>query len=105
MSAVARRGQVTETEETTNKETSINMRVDTRTRDLIDLAAKTLGRSRTDFVLESALASAHNALLDRCLFPLESRRFQAFQKALDKPSLPNSKLKELMRRKPVWDEN
>jgi uncharacterized protein (DUF1778 family) len=46
------------------KRQSLNLRIKEE-RSLIDRAAKTLGKNRTDFVLDAARRAAEDALLDR----------------------------------------
>lgn len=103
--ALAAKKSATYTEPTGNKEANINMRTTTEARDLIALAAKVRGITRTEFILQSALAQAHDALLDRRLLPLEKRKFDAFKKALDEPVPPNSQLKKLLNRTPIWEKD
>ena len=43
---------------------SINIRAKAKQRDLIDQAANSLGRSRSDFMLEAAYREAESVLLD-----------------------------------------
>ena len=50
----------------------INLRVSSEQRDLIDRAAKVLGKSRSDFMLEVACERAQVVLLDQIFFGLES---------------------------------
>ena len=44
---------------------TINLRAMPNQRDLIDYAAELLGKSRSDFMLESACNNAKNVILDR----------------------------------------
>lgn len=81
---------------------SINLRIDAEARRLIDEAASLLGKTRTDFMVESARREAVDVLLDRRLFTLDAREFDAFVGALDNPPAPGPKLRALMRRKPAW---
>jgi len=82
---------------------TINMRVPERTRELIDNAAAVSGKSRTEFVLESARQHAIDVLLDQRLFVLEPDQYDAFVKALDNPPPPDAKQVALMKRKPLWE--
>jgi uncharacterized protein (DUF1778 family) len=86
------------------RDTTINIRMETETRDLIDKAAAVLGKSRSDFMVESARQHAIDVLLDQRLFVLNSDQYDAFVKALDNPPAPNAKLKALMKRRPVWEK-
>lgn len=81
---------------------SINLRIETQTRALIDEAAAVLGKTRTDFMIDSARALAVDVLLDRRLFALDDERYTAFVHALDHPPAPGPKLRALVRRTPAW---
>jgi uncharacterized protein (DUF1778 family) len=81
---------------------SINLRIETGTRQLIDDAAAVLGKTRTEFMVESARRQAVDVLLDQRLFVLDSGRYDAFLQALDNPLAPGPKLRSLLRRTPAW---
>jgi uncharacterized protein (DUF1778 family) len=81
---------------------SINLRMETRTRQLIDEAAAVLGKTRTEFMVDSARMLAIDVLLDQRLFVLDSDRHDAFIQALDNPPAPGPKLRALLRRTPAW---
>ncbi len=81
---------------------SINLRIETRTRQLIDEAAAALGKSRTEFMVDCARRQAIDVLLGQRLFVLEDKAYDAFVDALDNPPAPGPKLRALMVRKPVW---
>ena len=83
---------------------SINLRIETGTRQLIDDAAAVLGKTRTEFMVESARRQAVDVLLDQRLFTLDSERYDAFMHALDNPPAPGPKLKALLRRTPAWQK-
>lgn len=83
---------------------SINLRIEAGTRQLIDDAAALLGKTRTEFMIESARREAIDVLLDQRLFVLEPERYDAFLQALDTPPAPGPKLKALMRRTPAWQK-
>ena len=51
---------------------------------LIDDAAAVLGKTRTEFMVESARRQAVDVLLDQRLFTLDSERYDAFMQALEK---------------------
>ncbi|GJD64974.1 DUF1778 domain-containing protein [Methylobacterium frigidaeris] len=81
---------------------SINLRIEAETRRLIDEAAAVLGKTRTEFMVESARRQAIDVLLDQRLFSLDPARFDAFMHALDNPPAPGPKLRSLLRRVPAW---
>lgn len=81
---------------------SINLRVEDKTRLLIDDAAAALGKTRTEFMIDSARREAMDVLLDRRLFTLDAETFDAFRQSLENPPAPGPKLKALMTRPPAW---
>ena len=83
---------------------SINLRIETHTRQLIDDAAAVLGKTRTEFMVESARRQAIDVLLDQQLFRLDSERYDLFMHALDDPPAPGPKLRSLLRRIPAWQK-
>ncbi|MBI2383694.1 MAG: DUF1778 domain-containing protein [Gammaproteobacteria bacterium] len=83
---------------------SINLRIEANTRQLIDDAAAILGKTRTEFMVESARRQAIDVLLDQRLFTLDSDRFDSFMHALDNPPAPGPKLRSLLRRVPAWQK-
>ena len=86
----------------TNTKGSINLRIETQTRQLIDDAAAILGKTRTEFMIESARRQAIDVLLDQRLFVLDADRYDAFVDALDDPPASGPKLRSLLRRVPAW---
>jgi uncharacterized protein (DUF1778 family) len=81
---------------------SINLRIEANTRQLIDDAAALLGKTRTEFMVESARRHAIDVLLERRLFVLNSESYDRFRHALDNPPAPGPKLRSLLRRIPAW---
>ncbi len=82
---------------------TINIRASTYIRDLIDCAASILGKTRSDFILETASERAKDVLLDQTLFALDNKQYALFIKALDEPALPNDKLKKLLAKDAPWE--
>jgi uncharacterized protein (DUF1778 family) len=93
---------VAERRSATDTKGSINLRIEANTRQLIDDAAAILGKTRTEFMIESARRQAIDVLLDQRLFVLDAERYDAFMHALDNPPAPGPKLRSLLRRVPVW---
>lgn len=85
------------------RDTVINVRLAQPTRDLIDSAADVAGKSRSEFIIESARKSAMNVLLDQRFFALDAERFALFMATLDRPPAPNRKLKALFASKAPWE--
>jgi uncharacterized protein (DUF1778 family) len=87
---------------TTRGET-INLRASLRQRSLIDRAAEALGRSRSDFMLDTACREAESVLLDRRYFSLSEDEFKKFTAVLDSPPKDNPKLRRLLQSRAPWD--
>jgi uncharacterized protein (DUF1778 family) len=83
---------------------NINLRVSGGQKDLIDRAAQALGRSRSDFMLETACREAEAILLDRRYFALDDVQFKRFQAMLDKPPAANPRLARLLKTRAPWDK-
>ncbi|MFI3198550.1 MAG: DUF1778 domain-containing protein [Methylococcaceae bacterium] len=85
------------------RDININIRVKRTQRDLIDQAAELLGKSRSDFMLETACREAEDVLLDQCFFTLDAAAFEKFQALLDKPPSENPRLRKLMATPAPWE--
>ena len=82
---------------TAARSVTINIRAKSSERDLIDQAAEALGKTRSDFMLESSRRAAESVLLDRCFFQIDAKDFAAFEAILDAPRRANPGLKKLSR--------
>lgn len=82
---------------------AINIRINQSQKDLIDRAAALQGKSRSEFMLESAYQKAQDVLLDRRFFGIDEVQFQQFVKLLDAPVIPNVKLHKLLTTKAPWE--
>lgn len=82
---------------------SINLRIEANIRQLIDDAAAILGKTRTEFMIDSARRQAIDVLIDQRHFALDPERYDAFVHALDNPPAPGPKLRSLLRRIPAWE--
>ena len=82
---------------------TISLRVSTQRRELIDRAAKATGKTRTEFILESATRAAEETLLDRRVFHLDAAQYEAFELALDAPPRPTAELRALLAKQPPWE--
>ena len=81
---------------------TLNLRIRTEERNLIDRAAESTGKTRTDFILEAARRAAEEALLDRALMLVSAKAHAEFLKRLDRPAAPNERLRRTMRAKKPW---
>ncbi|WP_433851361.1 DUF1778 domain-containing protein [Stenotrophomonas nitritireducens] len=83
---------------------AINLRALPEQRDLIDQAASLLGKSRSDFMLETACQRAREVVLDQVFFTLDAEKFAQFVAMLDAPPRPNPALERLLARTPTWEK-
>jgi uncharacterized protein (DUF1778 family) len=83
---------------------NIHIRASQQTKQLIDTAASAVGKTLSEFVLDSARKHAIDVLLDQRLFILDADKYDAFLNALDNPPPAGKALKTLMRRQPLWQK-
>jgi len=94
---------ITKTKVKTERGETINLRASQRQKLLIDRAAEALGRSRSDFMLDTACREAESILLDRRYFFLSQDEFKKFAAMLDRPPRDNPKLRRLLQTIAPWD--
>jgi uncharacterized protein (DUF1778 family) len=80
------------------KESRLNIRCDSHTRQLLDKAANYVHVSISEFVLSNALASAERIVQEHESITLRPKDFEAFLAALDAPNKPNAALKRALKR-------
>lgn len=64
---------------------AVNLRVRDDVRALIDRAAKSHGKSRSEFMIDSARRAAEDALLDQTLVRVDQVTYAHFLQVLDQP--------------------
>lgn len=74
----------------------LDLRLTPGAKQTLQRAATTAQRSATDFVLESALASAAETLADRQIFLLDPEQWEVFVAALDAPPQLHPRLARLL---------
>ncbi|NJN63111.1 MAG: DUF1778 domain-containing protein [Coleofasciculaceae cyanobacterium RL_1_1] len=87
----------------TNKNTTINIRAQNSQRDLIDRAARLTGKTRSEFILDSACEKAKGVILDQTFFALDDAQYERFLEILDEPTSPNTALANLLSKSAPWD--
>ena len=81
----------------------LDLRLTPGAKQTLQRAAAAAQRSVTDFVLESALASAAETLADRQSFQLDPERWEAFVAALDAPPQVHPRLARLLQEPSVLE--
>jgi uncharacterized protein (DUF1778 family) len=84
------------------RDAAINLRARPEQREIIDQAARLLGKTRSEFMLDAACDKAQSVLLDQVFFRMGAAKFRQFVKLLDAPPAPNPGLERLMAVKPPW---
>jgi uncharacterized protein (DUF1778 family) len=87
-----------------NKRETLNIRIKPEDRGLIDRAARTRGKNRTDFILDAARLAAEEALLDQVIITANPEIYAKFLARLDMPPRPNERLRKTMQTSAPWDE-
>lgn len=64
---------------------AVNLRVRDDVRALIDRAAKSQGKSRSDFMIDAGRRAAEEALLDQTLVRVDQETYAHFLEVLDQP--------------------
>lgn len=81
---------------------TLNLRIPATERGLIDRAAQSSGKTRTDFILSAARRAAEEELLDRTIFVVSPSTYSKFLAMLDAPPRPNERLRRTMQATPPW---
>ena len=81
----------------------LDLRLTHSAKRVLQSAALATKRSVSEFVLESALASAEETLPYRQRFCRDAECWAAFQAALDAPARPNPRLKKLLQKPSVFE--
>ena len=83
---------------------TLNLRIPAAERSLIDRAARSSGKTRTDFILSAARRAAEEELLDRTVFVVGPDAFARFLALLDAPAQPNERLRRTMQTPLPWSK-
>jgi len=81
---------------------TLNLRIPAAERNLIDRAAESAGKTRTDFILEAARRAAEETLLDRALMVVGPEAYDEFLRRLEQPARPNERLRRTMQTRKPW---
>ena len=83
---------------------TLNIRIKTDEKGLIDRAARAIGKNRTDFILDAARAAAQETLLDQVIIAANPQSYTEFLARLDTPSKPNERLRRTIKTSAPWDK-
>jgi uncharacterized protein (DUF1778 family) len=85
------------------KEHPLSLRLPEGDLAVIDRAAHLRGRSRTDFMRETAVRAAEEVLLEHSLVRMSAEGFGAFAAAIAAPAKPVPAMVDVLTRKAPWD--
>lgn len=88
---------------TQRKDERIDLRLSGPAKAMLQRAAAVRHKTVTEFVLDSGLTAAAEALADRREFLLDEAQWQAFVAALDGPAKPKPGLENLLGTKSVFE--
>ena len=89
--------------ETEARSERVDLRMTPAAKRTLQRAAAISNKTLTEFLLDSGLNAAHEALADRRVFQLDERRWDEFMAVLSEPPRENPRLRKLLARKPVWE--
>ncbi|MEH3117217.1 MAG: DUF1778 domain-containing protein [Methylorubrum populi] len=89
----------------TNRTEKLDLRITPEAKHTLVAAAQAQRRSLSEFVLESALGRAEEALADRRVFQLPPDRWGAFAAALDAPPRDLPRLRKLLSEPSVFSDD
>ncbi|HCL66191.1 MAG TPA: hypothetical protein DIC56_15410 [Rhizobium sp.] len=84
------------------KSETVNLRIDSATRDVISRAAEISGKSMSAFMTEAAFSAAQQQLLDQRFIGVDADVFDAVEDLLAEPARANQRLVELFRSRREW---
>jgi uncharacterized protein (DUF1778 family) len=84
------------------KRETLNLRIKPEERNLIDRAAKTRGKNRTDFIWDAARLAAEEALLAQVVMTVGQQAYEQFLARLDMPPQADDRLRKTMRTPAPW---
>ena len=87
----------------TTRSEKLDLRLTRNAKLALQAAAAIAHRSVSEFVLESALSRADEALADRRAFGLDAAQWKAFTEALDAPPRPLPGLERLLKEPGFFD--
>ncbi len=91
------------TRTTQTRDQTINIRASRQQREVIDQAAQALGKSRSEFMLETAMREAESMMLDQVYFQIDETAWKEFIDLLEAPPAPSAELRKLLHSPSPWE--
>jgi len=80
----------------------VDLRMTPAAKRTLQRAAAISNKTLTEFLIDTGISAAFDALADRRVFELDEKRWAEFMTALSKPPKDNPRLRKLLARKPKW---
>lgn len=87
---------------TPRRDQRIDLRLSKEAKRILQHAAAVKHKTLSEFVLDSSINAAYDAISERTVFVLDDKQWDAFNKALNRPPKDNPGLRRLFSRKPRW---
>ncbi len=88
----------------TNKRETLNIRIKSEERNLIDRAARVRGKNRTDFILDAVRLAAEETLYNQKIILTSPEAYAKFLAQLDMQPSPNARLLKTMQTPAPWEK-
>ena len=85
------------------KNERLELRLSREAKRILQHAATVRHKTVSEFVIDSSINAAYDAIADQRVFVLNDKQWNAFMRRLDAPPKSNPKLRKLMSRKPSWE--
>jgi uncharacterized protein (DUF1778 family) len=81
----------------------VDLRMTPTAKRTLQRAAAVTHKTLSEFLLDTGMTAAFDALADRRTFELDDKRWKEFMAALSAPPKDNPRLRKLLARKPAWE--
>ncbi len=88
---------------TPRRDQRIDLRLTREAKRTLQHAAAIKHKTLSEFVIDSSINAAYEAMSERTVFLLNDKQWAAINKELNRPPKPNAGLRRLMKVKPVWE--
>ena len=88
--------------DTDTRSERVDLRMTAAAKRTLQRAAAVKNKTVSEFLLDTALNAAQDALADRRVFQLDAERWDRFMAELSRPPKENAPLRKLLSRKPQW---
>ncbi len=94
--------RATQSNSTQSRSERVDLRMTPAAKRTLQRAATVKNKTLTEFLLDTGMNAAYDALADARVFELDAKRWNDFMTALAKPPKDNPALRKLLARKPKW---